>query len=66
MLLATSNAQGELTPLERGFHALKSGMDVKSYATSVGRKLPTVSRGKGHNDLSAHFGCLTAIHAAPE
>ena len=43
MLLATSNAQSELSPLERGLHALRSGMDVKAYAASVGRKQQTVS-----------------------
>ena len=36
MMLATCNTQGELTALERGVHALHSGMDVKAYAASVG------------------------------
>jgi hypothetical protein len=35
--LVRSNSQGELTPLERGMHALKSGMDLKGYAEAVGR-----------------------------
>jgi hypothetical protein len=42
MLLLTSNAQSELTALERGMHALNSGMDIKAYAESVGRKRESV------------------------
>jgi len=42
MMLATCNAQGELSALERGTHALNSGMDVKAYAASVGRARTTV------------------------
>jgi hypothetical protein len=42
MMLVTCNTQGELTALERGLHALRSGMDVKAYAASVGRKQRTV------------------------
>jgi hypothetical protein len=42
MLLVTSNAQGELSALERGLHALNSGMDVKAYAGSVGRARTTI------------------------
>jgi hypothetical protein len=76
MLLATSNAQGELSALERGLHALRSGMDVRAYADSVGRKRATVQ-----NEISAarvveacpdigteateHFSHLVEIHAAP-
>lgn len=44
MLLATSNEQGELTPLELGLHALKgatrygrNGTGVKAYAEAVGK-----------------------------
>ena len=37
MELVRSNAQSELTALERGLHALRSGLDVKAYAASVGR-----------------------------
>jgi hypothetical protein len=64
-LLLTSNAQGELTALERGMRALRS---VKAYAASVGRKRQTVSdevcavrvaEAVPHvrHDLSAHFNC---------
>jgi len=42
LMLATCNAQGELSALERGTHALNSGMDVKAYAASVGRARTTV------------------------
>ena len=42
MLLATSNAQSEWTALERGRHALRSGLDTKAYAESVGRARQTV------------------------
>lgn len=38
MMLLTCNAQGELTALERGLHALNSRMDIKAYAGSVGRE----------------------------
>src|SRR6185295_9173617 len=68
MLLATSNAQGELTALERGIHALHSGMDVKAYAASVGRakQYQTVRHEalaaavaaaviSTYNDLSEHY-----------
>lgn len=49
MLLVTSNAQSELTPLERGLHALgatekgKHGKSVRAYADAVGRPERTVS-----------------------
>jgi hypothetical protein len=56
-------------------HALRSGMDVKAYAASVGRKAPTVydevhaakvaaAVMDVHNDLSGHFSQLVAIHPA--
>ena len=44
MLLVTSNSQGELSALERGMHALRSGMDVHAYGETVGRKFTTVQR----------------------
>jgi hypothetical protein len=77
MELVRSNAQGELTELERGMHALHSGMDVKAYAESIGRARKTVSNevlaakvadavaDMGH-DLSDHFRSLTEPHAAPD
>lgn len=45
-MLATCNAQSELTTLEHGLHALRSGMDVKAYAASVrrGKERLTVQR----------------------
>jgi hypothetical protein len=69
--------QVELTALERGMHALHSGMDVKAYAADVGRNRATVSTEvlaakvaeacATHvaQDLSDHFRSLTEIHAAP-
>jgi hypothetical protein len=42
MELVRSNNQGELTPLERGMHALRSAMDVKAYAQRVGRARTSV------------------------
>jgi protein gp37/ParB-like chromosome segregation protein Spo0J len=82
MLLITSNAQGELTALERGMHALHSvpegkTLDVKAYAGKVGRNARTVADEVWaakvavvvdvHNgNLADHFSQLVAIHAAPE
>jgi ParB family chromosome partitioning protein len=77
MALVLNNAQGELTALERGMHALHSGMDVKAYADGVGRARKSVSNevlaarvadavaDVGHG-LSAHFSQLIEIHAAPK
>jgi hypothetical protein len=57
-------------------HALRSGIDVKAYAKSVGRVRTTVQKEveaarvaeavthMGH-DLSDHFRTLVEIHAAP-
>lgn len=42
MALALCNTHGELTPLERGMHALRSGMSVRGYAEKVGRPKGTV------------------------
>ena len=48
MQLVLSNAQGELTPLERGMHALaatekgKHGRSIKTYAAQIGRPERTV------------------------
>jgi hypothetical protein len=76
MLLATSNAQGELSPLERGMHALHSELDGKSYAASVGRPQQSVAREisaarvaeavphMGY-DLSERVRHIAEIHAAP-
>jgi hypothetical protein len=67
------------TPIERGRHALRSSMDVKAYAESVGRERPSVQTeveaagvadavmNVHHDlDLNARWLQLRAIHAAPE
>jgi ParB/RepB/Spo0J family partition protein len=75
MELVRSNAQSELTALERGLHALRSGVDVKAYAESVGRARKTVSDevlaakvseavADIRHDLSGVFSQLVAVHAA--
>lgn len=74
LLLITSNAQSELTPLERGMHALNSGMDIKAYAASVGRARTTVQDEVKAARVAAtvtdirhgDFQTLVAIHVAPE
>lgn len=81
MELVRANAQGELSPLERGIHALhaienKIHPDVKAYAESVGRKRTTVhneiyaasvAMAVPHvgNDISSHYKSFVEIHAAP-
>lgn len=76
MELVRSNSQSELTPLERGMHALHSGMDVRGYAESVGRAKSSVSNEMlaarvavscPHvgTELSTYFRHLTEIHVAP-
>jgi ParB-like chromosome segregation protein Spo0J len=76
MLLLTSNAQGELSALERGMHALRSGMEIRAYAADVGRKENTVgnevkaarvaSYVTDIGDLWKRFSQLVEIHAAPD
>jgi ParB-like nuclease domain len=76
LMLATSNSQGELTALERGGHALHSGMEIKAYAESVGRARQTVDMEVQaarvadavlhvQHDLADRWRCLREIHAAP-
>jgi ParB-like chromosome segregation protein Spo0J len=76
MELVRANAQSELTALERGMHALHSGMDVKAYAEGVGRARSTVhnevyaadvASTVPHmgNELSGYYKALVEIHAAP-
>jgi ParB/RepB/Spo0J family partition protein len=76
MELVKSNAQSELTALERGLHALHSGMDVKAYAASIGRVRSTVHNEVYAaevaeavpyvwNELSKVFSHLIEVHAAP-
>jgi hypothetical protein len=52
MELVWSNAQSELTALERGLH---SGMDVKAYATSACRACKGSARGYGSEGVR---GCV--------
>jgi ParB/RepB/Spo0J family partition protein len=74
--LVRSNAQSELTALERGLHALHSGMEVKTYAESVGRARTSVQDEvkaarvadavtNVRHELTSHFISLAVIHAAP-
>src|SRR3954451_19944391 len=72
--------QGELWPLERGMHALHSGMDVKAYAASVGqgKERITVQHevmaahvagavfNVEHGDFALHYMKLVEIHATPD
>ncbi|HVC52771.1 MAG TPA: hypothetical protein VND87_12175 [Stellaceae bacterium] len=77
MLLATSNAQGELSALERGMHAL-GAPDIRAYAKAVGRekeeqtvrreiRAAEVAKAVDHmvNALSENVRHLAEIHAAP-
>lgn len=62
--------------LERGMHALGSGLDIKAYAESAGRRRQRVSNevlaarvadavtNVGH-ELTNQFVALTVVHAAP-
>jgi hypothetical protein len=81
MMLVTCNAQGELTALERGLHALHrpEGMDVKGYAASAGREnqyrnvvnevyaaeVAALVENVFNASLSPHYMKLVEIHAAP-
>ena len=76
MELVKSNAQGELTALERGLHALHSGKDVRSYAAGAGRVDRTVYNevlaarvadavADIGDDPSRLFSRLVEVHAAP-
>ena len=63
------DTQGKLSPLERGMHALHSGMDVKAYAATVERDKKRIAvpheimaaRAAGalfnveHGDLAPHY-----------
>jgi protein gp37 len=77
MELVKSNTQSELTPLERGFHALRSPLDCKGYAKETGRARTSVQKELhaaevatavpdiGHG-LSEKVHHLVEIHVAPE
>jgi protein gp37 len=73
MQLVLANTQGELSPLERGLHALRSGMTVSAYATSVRRPRTSVQHeveaarvaeviDLDHSQIP--FWCLVHIHPA--
>jgi ParB-like chromosome segregation protein Spo0J len=79
MALVTSNSQSELTPLERGLHALNSGKAVEAYAKGAGREkqiqsvrrevwAAKVASSSNHvvGSLSEQTRHLAEIHAAPE
>jgi hypothetical protein len=42
MALVLANSQSELLPLERGMHALDTGLSVRTYATAMSMKPGTV------------------------
>ena len=76
MELVRSNAQSELSPFERGMHALKSGKTERAYADSVGRANSTVHKemvaarvAEACADVGANltdrFSQLVEVHAAP-
>lgn len=74
MALALCNTHGELTPIERGMHALKSGMSVRAYAEKVGRAHKTVDdevraarvmSACAHVRTNVPHRVLCEIHAAP-
>jgi hypothetical protein len=75
MALVLCNTHGELTPLERGMHALKSGMTQRAYAEKVSRTASAVQFEMQAAKVSACIidnarfpsaTLLSAIHAAPE
>lgn len=77
MALALANAQGELHPLEEGWHALHSGLDQKSYAAKVGKGRTTIQDrwyaaavadavpDIRHEDLRQWWASLAALHPSP-
>ena len=74
MALVQCNTHGELTPLERGMHALRSNLSVRAYAEKVGRAHKTVDhevRAAKVLSACANVGtppnhvALSEIHAAP-
>jgi protein gp37/ParB-like chromosome segregation protein Spo0J len=75
MLLVLANAQSELTSLERGMHALKSGKTVRGYAGEAGRSASAVEDEinaarvaeactAGRTKLGEYFASLVEIHRA--
>lgn len=78
MALVLNNAQGELHPLEEGWHAIGSGKSIRDYAEVVGRKVATLQdrmeaakvakhcRDIPTVELRRYWQSLTAIHVAAE
>lgn len=72
MALVTSNAQGELSPLEIGMHALgiefdkrgngASGGGLKAYAESVGRDPASITRCRQAAAVVSAINCVIAIN----
>jgi protein gp37/ParB-like chromosome segregation protein Spo0J len=76
MELVRANAQGELSALERGIHALNSDKSVRAYAEEVGRKVGSIQDEREAAKVFQHcrhmptessnrFRQLVEIHAAP-
>ena len=61
------------TPIERGAHALASGLSVRAYAEKVGRPVGSVQHEReaakvaacSHVATDLDYKTLVAIHAAP-
>lgn len=76
MVLATANAQGELSPLEEGLHFNGSGLGVREYARMTGQNPGGVtqksqagavfSQLNTQADMRAKTQHLAAIHKLPE
>jgi N6-adenosine-specific RNA methylase IME4 len=76
MVLATANAQGELSPLEEGIHFNGSGMGVREYARMTGQAASGVTyksqAGKVFSQLNTESDMrdktqhLAAIHSLPQ
>ena len=78
MALALNNAQGELSPLEVGLHALGSKKSVREYARETGAKPANIQdrmeaakvaeqcRHMPTADLSKYWRHLAELHAAPQ
>lgn len=72
MALATSNSQGELSPLEIGLHALGLDMDkrgrgasgggLKGYAESVGKDPGSITRCRQAATVVRAINCVNAIN----
>ncbi len=72
MLLVTSNAQSELSALERGLHALAATTgdapaypDAKAYAEAVGRPHATVQQELRAARVASICNCISAADLQP-